>query len=261
MRYLLPLIYDIDGYLVMYLYLCLLSHLKEHNSSINVQKLILLKRTNTLDSFYTCPKTSSICCNDLFLKTVFLYYILQGRRQPCADHQAQLQPERSQRTGYASHSGWTGRGYEQLRLDAATSARASAAPASSDPSGSLCQRYASLHGHVLHRGGCHFAHGSRSWSWQTCWRLQVSSACQLWFNKFKYIYRLYTNCSYNIRSTDDISSGYSSAEPVSAPLGSGLSRTSSMTNASKARAKSKRNEVGSINVPRVLSEVLPYIGT
>lgn len=75
-----------------------------------------------------------------------------------------------------------------------------------------------------------------------------------------YIYCLYTNCSYNIRSTDDISSGYSSAEPVSAPLGSGLSRTSSMTNASKARAKSKRNEVGSINMLRVLSEVLPYIG-
>nr|NP_001097426.1 receptor expression enhancing protein A, isoform L [Drosophila melanogaster]AAG22198.3 receptor expression enhancing protein A, isoform L [Drosophila melanogaster] len=43
--------------------------------------------------------------------------------------------------------------------------------------------------------------------------------------------------NYNIRSQDDISSGYSSAEPVS-----GLSRTSSMTNASKARAKSKRNE-------------------
>ncbi|XP_023171249.2 uncharacterized protein LOC111599732 isoform X2 [Drosophila hydei] len=48
--------------------------------------------------------------------------------------------------------------------------------------------------------------------------------------------------NYNIRSTDDISSGYSSAEPVSAPLGTGLSRTSSMTNASKARVKSKRNE-------------------
>ncbi|XP_034477154.1 uncharacterized protein LOC117783727 isoform X2 [Drosophila innubila] len=48
--------------------------------------------------------------------------------------------------------------------------------------------------------------------------------------------------NYNIRSTDDISSGYSSAEPVSAPMGSGLSRTSSMTNASKARVKSKRNE-------------------
>ncbi|KAH8327177.1 hypothetical protein KR074_006638 [Drosophila pseudoananassae] len=44
--------------------------------------------------------------------------------------------------------------------------------------------------------------------------------------------------NYNIRSQDDISSGYSSAEPVS-----GLSRTSSMTNASKARAKSKRNEL------------------
>ncbi|XP_064537983.1 uncharacterized protein ReepA isoform X2 [Drosophila montana] len=48
--------------------------------------------------------------------------------------------------------------------------------------------------------------------------------------------------NYNIRSTDDISSGYSSAEPVSAPLVSGLSRTSSMTNASKGRVKSKRNE-------------------
>ncbi|XP_030554501.1 uncharacterized protein LOC115758113 isoform X2 [Drosophila novamexicana] len=48
--------------------------------------------------------------------------------------------------------------------------------------------------------------------------------------------------NYNIRSTDDISSGYSSAEPVSAPLASGLSRTSSMTNASKGRVKSKRNE-------------------
>ncbi|KAH8384570.1 hypothetical protein KR093_001385 [Drosophila rubida] len=48
--------------------------------------------------------------------------------------------------------------------------------------------------------------------------------------------------NYNIRSTDDISSGYSSAEPVSMPMGSGLSRTSSMTNASKARVKSKRNE-------------------
>ncbi|KAH8285323.1 hypothetical protein KR054_007632 [Drosophila jambulina] len=43
--------------------------------------------------------------------------------------------------------------------------------------------------------------------------------------------------NYNIRSQDDISSGYSSAEPVS-----GLSRTSSMTNASKGRVKSKRNE-------------------
>lgn len=70
-------------------------------------------------------------------------------------------------------------------------------------------------------------------------------------------YILYTNCSYNIRSTDDISSGYSSAEPVSAPLGSGLSRTSSMTNASKARAKSKRNEVGSAMYATGISEVLP----
>ncbi|XP_026841361.1 uncharacterized protein LOC6603164 isoform X4 [Drosophila persimilis] len=43
--------------------------------------------------------------------------------------------------------------------------------------------------------------------------------------------------NYNIRSQDDISSGYSSAEPIS-----GLSRTSSMTNASKGRVKSKRNE-------------------
>lgn len=55
------------------------------------------------------------------------------------------------------------------------------------------------------------------------------------------LFRIYF--SYNIRSQDDISSGYSSAEPVS-----GLSRTSSMTNASKARAKSKRNEVGIISV-------------
>ncbi|XP_034652580.1 uncharacterized protein LOC117891292 isoform X5 [Drosophila subobscura] len=44
--------------------------------------------------------------------------------------------------------------------------------------------------------------------------------------------------NYNIRSQDDISSGYSSAEPIS-----GLSRTSSMTNASKGRVKSKRNEL------------------
>ncbi|XP_030375203.1 uncharacterized protein LOC115624601 isoform X2 [Scaptodrosophila lebanonensis] len=48
--------------------------------------------------------------------------------------------------------------------------------------------------------------------------------------------------NYNIRSTGDISSGYSSAEPINAGVGSGLSRTSSMTNASKARLKSKRNE-------------------
>ncbi|XP_033254679.1 uncharacterized protein LOC108158605 isoform X3 [Drosophila miranda] len=44
--------------------------------------------------------------------------------------------------------------------------------------------------------------------------------------------------NYNIRSQDDISSGYSSAEPIS-----GLSRTSSMTNASKGRVKSKRSEL------------------
>ncbi|XP_067628203.1 uncharacterized protein ReepA isoform X5 [Eurosta solidaginis] len=42
--------------------------------------------------------------------------------------------------------------------------------------------------------------------------------------------------NYNIRSSEDISSGYSSAEPLSA----GLSRTSSMTNASKARLKGAR---------------------
>lgn len=53
-----------------------------------------------------------------------------------------------------------------------------------------------------------------------------------------YIYQTY-NCSYNIRSSDDISSGYSSAEPIAG----GLSRTSSMTNASKSRLKAKRSEV------------------
>ncbi|XP_046809599.1 uncharacterized protein LOC111686151 isoform X4 [Lucilia cuprina] len=45
--------------------------------------------------------------------------------------------------------------------------------------------------------------------------------------------------NYNIRSSDDISSGYSSAEPISG----GLSRTSSMSNASKSRLKAKRSEV------------------
>ncbi|XP_073847389.1 receptor expression enhancing protein A isoform X4 [Musca autumnalis] len=44
--------------------------------------------------------------------------------------------------------------------------------------------------------------------------------------------------NYNIRSSDDISSGYSSAEPIAG----GLSRTSSMTNASKTRLKAKRSE-------------------
>lgn len=44
-----------------------------------------------------------------------------------------------------------------------------------------------------------------------------------------------------MRSSDDISSGYSSAEPISG----GLSRTSSMTNASKTRLKTKRAEVSS----------------
>ncbi|XP_075169626.1 uncharacterized protein LOC142241729 isoform X2 [Haematobia irritans] len=42
--------------------------------------------------------------------------------------------------------------------------------------------------------------------------------------------------NYNIRSSDDISSGYSSAEPIAG----GLSRTSSMTNASKTRIKAKQ---------------------
>ncbi|KAM7343255.1 receptor expression enhancing protein A isoform 2-T4 [Cochliomyia hominivorax] len=45
--------------------------------------------------------------------------------------------------------------------------------------------------------------------------------------------------NYNVRSSDDISSGYSSAEPISGSL----SRTSSMTNASKSRLKVKRSEV------------------
>ncbi|XP_065367185.1 receptor expression-enhancing protein 1 isoform X2 [Calliphora vicina] len=44
--------------------------------------------------------------------------------------------------------------------------------------------------------------------------------------------------NYNVRSSDDISSGYSSAEPISG----GLSRTSSMSNASKSRLKAKRSE-------------------
>ncbi|XP_037946018.1 receptor expression-enhancing protein 1-like isoform X3 [Teleopsis dalmanni] len=46
------------------------------------------------------------------------------------------------------------------------------------------------------------------------------------------------NFNYNIRSSEDISSGYSSAEPIS----SGLSRASSMTNASKTRLRTKRPE-------------------
>ncbi|XP_055908445.1 uncharacterized protein LOC129943189 isoform X2 [Eupeodes corollae] len=44
--------------------------------------------------------------------------------------------------------------------------------------------------------------------------------------------------SYNIRSSEDISSGYSSAEQMSG----GLSRTSSMTNANRARFKAKKAE-------------------
>lgn len=56
------------------------------------------------------------------------------------------------------------------------------------------------------------------------------------FENFRYFY-----CSY-IRSTEDISSGYSSAEPVSVAL----SRTASLTNATKAKTKSIRhNEVSS----------------
>lgn len=45
-------------------------------------------------------------------------------------------------------------------------------------------------------------------------------------------------CSY-IRSSDDISSGYSSTEPVSMAL----SRTSSLTNATRYRPKTRRTEV------------------
>ncbi|XP_017466577.1 PREDICTED: uncharacterized protein LOC108359284 isoform X2 [Rhagoletis zephyria] len=50
--------------------------------------------------------------------------------------------------------------------------------------------------------------------------------------------------NYNIRSSEDISSGYSSAEPVSAAL----SRTSSMTNATKTRLKARRTE--NLNEPK-----------
>lgn len=56
----------------------------------------------------------------------------------------------------------------------------------------------------------------------------------------KYIFIvLIQNLSY-IRSTDDISSGYSSAEPIPGSL----SRTASLTNASKLRiARAKKSEV------------------
>ncbi|XP_037945722.1 receptor expression-enhancing protein 1-like isoform X2 [Teleopsis dalmanni] len=56
------------------------------------------------------------------------------------------------------------------------------------------------------------------------------------------------NFNYNIRSSEDISSGYSSAEPIS----SGLSRASSMTNASKTRLRTKRPEekISSCTLPR-----------
>ncbi|XP_055855652.1 receptor expression-enhancing protein 1 isoform X2 [Episyrphus balteatus] len=49
--------------------------------------------------------------------------------------------------------------------------------------------------------------------------------------------------SYNIRSSEDISSGYSSAEQMSG----GLSRTSSMTNANRARFKAKKAEEKSMS--------------
>uniref|UniRef100_T1PMW2 TB2/DP1, HVA22 family protein n=1 Tax=Musca domestica TaxID=7370 RepID=T1PMW2_MUSDO len=55
--------------------------------------------------------------------------------------------------------------------------------------------------------------------------------------------------NYNIRSSDDISSGYSSAEPMAG----GLSRTSSMTNASKTRLKAKRSEVNHVEPCRTLT--------
>lgn len=43
-----------------------------------------------------------------------------------------------------------------------------------------------------------------------------------------------------IRSSDDISSGYGSVDPIP---GAALSRTASLTNASKTRLKAKKSEV------------------
>lgn len=59
------------------------------------------------------------------------------------------------------------------------------------------------------------------------------------FNKhYQFVYQPTNHpyFSYNVRSSEDISSGYSSAEPVSVAL----SRTTSMTGATRARTKSRR---------------------
>ncbi|XP_037945721.1 receptor expression-enhancing protein 2-like isoform X1 [Teleopsis dalmanni] len=61
------------------------------------------------------------------------------------------------------------------------------------------------------------------------------------------------NFNYNIRSSEDISSGYSSAEPIS----SGLSRASSMTNASKTRLRTKRPEIQNLDSHEELFYNLP----
>uniref|UniRef100_A0A1B0C7S0 Receptor expression-enhancing protein n=1 Tax=Glossina palpalis gambiensis TaxID=67801 RepID=A0A1B0C7S0_9MUSC len=61
----------------------------------------------------------------------------------------------------------------------------------------------------------------------------------MYFTEVDVTSRAPADFNYNIRSSDDISSGYSSTEPVSA----NLSRTSSMTNASRPRPRtSKRSE-------------------
>uniref|UniRef100_D3TLX0 Receptor expression-enhancing protein n=1 Tax=Glossina morsitans morsitans TaxID=37546 RepID=D3TLX0_GLOMM len=60
----------------------------------------------------------------------------------------------------------------------------------------------------------------------------------MYFTEVDVTSRAPADFNYNIRSSDDISSGYSSTEPVSA----NLSRTSSMTNASRPRPRPKRSE-------------------
>ncbi|KAL9874307.1 receptor expression enhancing protein A isoform 2-T4 [Glossina fuscipes fuscipes] len=61
----------------------------------------------------------------------------------------------------------------------------------------------------------------------------------MYFTEVDVTSRAPADFNYNIRSSDDISSGYSSTEPVSA----NLSRTSSMTNASRPRPRTnKRSE-------------------
>uniref|UniRef100_A0A1A9WW27 Receptor expression-enhancing protein n=1 Tax=Glossina brevipalpis TaxID=37001 RepID=A0A1A9WW27_9MUSC len=60
----------------------------------------------------------------------------------------------------------------------------------------------------------------------------------MYFTEVDVASRAAADFNYNIRSSDDISSGYSSTEPVSA----NLSRTSSMTNASRPRPRPKRAE-------------------